>query len=91
MTDIETDIEIGLPNITIPPTIVTDDDWDICCSKSSKEFIKYCSTLIISIIILIFCIFMICLSEIGSDNSIYFSLISSIMTLYIPAPEIGKK
>ena len=65
-----------------------DDDhieWNVCCSKSSKSFIiflKYLTTLLMSITILLFCIFMIATNP-KQDNSIYF-------TLYIPAPTLDK-
>lgn len=63
--------------------------WQICCSKSSKSFIKYMVTVVMSIIVLSFSIFMIA-SNPGNDNSIYFSLLSSIITLYVPAPTLDK-
>lgn len=70
------------------PHINPDDiKWDICCSKSSKAFIKYVVTVIMSIIILTFSIFMIATNP-EKDNSIYFSLVSSILSLYVPAPTL---
>ena len=63
-------------------------EWHTCCSKSSVNFIKYIVTVIMSIIILLFCIIMILGSKEGADNSIYFSLISSILTLYVPSPTL---
>lgn len=79
------------PAIISPPMSPHDADdmveWDICCSKSSKSFIKYLTTVSISIIVLIFCIVMIFKNP-DANNSIYFSLISSIITLYIPAPTL---
>ena len=79
-----------------PPPIETkhpnDDDhieWDICCSKSSKAFIKYVSTVMMSVIVLIFCIVMVALNT-DADNTIYFSLISSIITLYVNPPTIDR-
>jgi len=70
--------------------IVNDDDnkeWRLCCSHSSKSFIKYIVMVIISIIVLLFSIFMI-IDNPEKDNSIYFSLISSILSLYVPAPTL---
>ena len=69
-----------------------DDDkqYKICCSRSSVGFIKFSSTFIISLGILIFSFIMIGLNP-GRDNTIYFSLISAIMTLFIPSPEIHGK
>lgn len=64
-------------------------EWEVCCSHSSKAFIKYLSILIISIIVLIFSIVMVILNS-EKDNSIYFALISSIVSIYIPPPQIDK-
>ena len=69
-----------------------DDDhieWSICCSKSSKSFIKYITTVCMSVIVLIFCIVMI-FSNPDNDNSIYFSLIGSIIGMFMPAPTLDK-
>lgn len=54
-----------------------------CCSKTSKSFLNYISKLVISIIIIIFCVYMVLVSEPGTDNSIYFSILSSITSSYI--------
>ena len=66
-----------------------DVEWQICCSKSSKSFIKYMVTVIMSIIVLCFSIFMIA-SNPENDNSIYFSLLSSILVLYVPPPTLDR-
>ena len=77
-------------SIEIENDIHEDDvQWRICCSHSSKSFIKYVVTVIMSIIVLVFSIYMIATNP-ESDNSIYFSLVSSILTLYIPAPSLDK-
>jgi len=65
-------------------------EWHTCCSHSSKEFIKYIITVSISMIVLIFCLFMISINP-NDDNSIYFSLISSIVSVYIPSPTMKTK
>ena len=62
-------------------------EWQLCCSRSSKSFIKYVTTVMMSVIILIFSIVMI-YGNPTENNSIYFSLISSILTLYVPAPTL---
>ena len=69
-----------------------DDDhieWNVCCSKSSKSFIKYVTTVMMSVIVLIFCIVMI-FSNPDNDNSIYFSLMSSIIGMFMPQPTLDK-
>ena len=65
-------------------------EWDTCCSHSSREFVKYIITVSISMIVLIFCLFMIAVNP-TDDNSIYFSLISGIISIYVPSPQINKK
>jgi len=74
-----------------PPTPQEIDDekiqWNTCCSRSSKSFIKYAMTCTVSLIVLCFSMSMIVANS-DSDNSIYFSLISSIVALYIPSPHL---
>ena len=59
--------------------------WSICCSKSSSKFIKFVMTTFFCFSIMIFSMLMISNNP-EKDNSIYFSLISSILSLYIPSP-----
>lgn len=76
----------------MPDTKIDIDDkeeWTTCCSHSSKSFIKYIITVIMSVIILIFSIIMI-IKNPEANNNIYFSLISSILGLYVPTPKIEK-
>ena len=61
-----------------------------CCSKTSKSFLQYMAKLLISIIIVIFSMYMIMKSDPGTDNSIYFSLISSISSSYITQHHTNK-
>jgi hypothetical protein len=70
--------------------INTDVEYQICCSHSSKEFIKFSSAFIISFSIMIFSFVMIGLNP-TRDNTIYFSLISAIMTLFVNPPSIQEK
>jgi hypothetical protein len=64
-------------------------EWVTCCSKSSKGFVKFVVQLCICAFVLVFSAVMIILNP-EEDNSIYFSLLSSILTLYIPAPSLTK-
>jgi hypothetical protein len=70
----------------IDPTV----EYQICCSHSSKEFIKFSSAFIISFSIMIFSFIMIGLDP-TRDNTIYFSLISAIMTLFVNPPNIHEQ
>ena len=64
------------------------ESYDICCSHSSVGFIKYIAMFSITLAILIFSMIQIATNS-SDNNTIYFSLISSIMTLYIPSPVLG--
>jgi hypothetical protein len=56
--------------------------YNICCSKTSKGFINFISKMFISLVVITFSISMI-YSYPDNDNSIHYSLISSIMAVYI--------
>jgi hypothetical protein len=88
MTDLK-NTSIEMTTDEVKHVHMNDDEitWNTCCSHSSKSFIKYITTVLMSIIVLLFCIYMIA-SNPDNDNSIYFSLLSSILTLYIPAPTL---
>jgi hypothetical protein len=63
------------------------ESWKICCSNSSSQFIKFTITALVCFSVMIFSMFMISNNP-DKDNSIYFSLISSILSLYIPSPAL---
>jgi hypothetical protein len=75
------------------PEIDIDDfiQYKTCCSNSSKAFINYLARLFISCVIISFCVYMIINSDEGEDNSIHYSLISSIMAVYIQPNHDDKK
>lgn len=60
-----------------------------CCSKSSKSFIKFLFTCIILMIVLLFSMFQLILKKDAENTAVYFSLISSIISLFIPPPQIN--
>lgn len=68
----------------------TEKEYKICCSNSSVGFIKFSTQFLISLSVLFFCMSMIILHP-EKDNSIYFSLISGIVSLYIPPPNVTHK
>ena len=74
-------------NAVVPADEDEKIQWSTCCSHSSKAFIKYLTTCSISLIVLIFSMTMI-INDPDRDNSIYFSLISSIISLYITPPSV---
>ena len=58
------------------------ENWKICCSNSSSHFIKFFVTFSICFSVMIFSMIQI-INNPDKDNSIYFSLISSILALYM--------
>lgn len=93
--------------ITLPKSILNnvhntlEDDVDdekkeidkvvsVCCSNSSLFGLKYISRIVISSSILLFSFSQIYLHS-DSDNSIYFSLISSILGYYLSTVDYKKK
>ena len=83
-------IEEDKTNIDIEePKQIIKEEWNTCCSHSSKSFIKYMITVMFCLIVVLFSIYMITDNP-DKDNSIYFSLISSILSLYIPSPTLEK-
>ena len=63
------------------------EEWKICCSKSSSHFIKFFVTFSICFVVLIFSMIQI-INMPNEDNSISFSLISSILALYMDSPKL---
>lgn len=84
MIDVDVDIKTKDPD-----EHDENEEWQLCCSKSSKAFIKYITTVFMSTVVLIFSIIMVALNP-DRDNSIYFSMISSIISLYVNPPQIEK-
>ena len=86
--DAKVDIENKIVEAEARAAALSEDkQYTICCSKSSVGFIKFSSAFIISIGILTFSFIMIGLHP-ERDNTIYFSLISAISTLFINPPNI---
>lgn len=61
----------------------------ICCSESPFFFVKYIVLVLISIILLFFCMAQIIRFP-DSPNTIYFSLISMVVGLFVPSPSSKK-
>jgi len=63
------------------------EQWQICCSKSDPEGLKYIVQLGVGIIVLVFSMIQICVADHDQDVSIYFSLISMIVGVFLPSPK----
>jgi hypothetical protein len=66
------------------------EQWSGCCSKTDSHFLKYLVQVIISLIILIFCIIMIVIKD-GVTCEVYFSIVSAILGIFSPSPSMTKK
>jgi hypothetical protein len=66
------------------------NDWYICCSHSNPETIKCATQVTIALIVLLFSIIQLSVLDNQQDKTIYFSLISTIIGLFIPSPNIKK-
>ena len=65
-------------------------DWKICCSRSSAQFIQFAITAFVCFSVLLFSMIMI-INNPDNDNTIYFSLISSILSLYMTPPNLHEE
>lgn len=69
---------------------IDNPDWKICCSRSSAQFIKFAITASVCFSVLLFSMIMI-INNPNNDNTIYFSLISSILSLYMTPPNLHEE
>lgn len=66
------------------------EEWKSCCGvHSDSHFVKYLAQLAICFTVLIFCVVMVVLNN-GKGCEVYFSLISGIIGLYSPQPQIKR-
>ena len=68
----------GITGVTKTKMENENENWKICCSNSSSHFIKFFVTFSICFSVMIFSMIQI-INNPDKDNSIYFSLISSIL------------
>ena len=65
------------------------NEWEFCCSRSSRDAVKYMTQIGIASSILIFSF--IRLSVTDDDKEIYYSLISFVLGVIFPSPSFAKK
>lgn len=66
----------------------SDEQWTLCCSKSSKQFVMYLTQTVVLMSVLIFAIAMLASAQEGTNRDLYVSLLSSVLGIYLPAPQI---
>jgi hypothetical protein len=63
------------------------EEWDTCCSKSNREFIKYITQVGFGVSVMVFSMIQIA-RDVGG-NEIYFSLLSGTLGLFLPHPQMN--
>ena len=66
-----------------------DEQWSVCCSKSSKEAIVYFSQMGVACSVLLFCFVQ--LASDNTDREIYVSLLSFVLGILFPNPQLNTK
>lgn len=64
--------------------IKEDIEYNTCCSKTKSSFLKFVSQLFVSLVVLVYSLTMV---AIGKNDSVYYSLITLIIGVYIPTPK----
>lgn len=73
--------------ITFEQQIIDKDTtWRSCCLTVDKRALAFFSSLVISLIILLFCIYQLVNKTECEDIQIYISLITMIIGVYLPSP-----
>lgn len=63
------------------------EQWDTCCSKTDRSFIKFVIQVTMGMIVIVFSMLLIGFGN-GTHDTIAFSLISGTMGLFFPHPSI---
>lgn len=64
---------------------VDEDTWKICCSRSSATCVRFSVQVALSFIVIIFCFYQIATTP-GQSHEIHYSILSSILSIYMPSP-----
>ena len=62
--------------------------WQLCCSRSSPQAIKFVSQMTAASVILIFSLFQLATKE--EDREIYISMCSMVIGILFPSPHLGE-
>ena len=73
-----------------PSEIITDDNtkWDSLCFRLNKGFVKFLAQFAVSVLVLSICSYKILNIDEKEDKSLYVSLITLILGVYLPQPNI---
>lgn len=62
--------------------------WAICCSKSDREAVKYIIQMSLCLLLMVFCFVKLMVSD--EDKEVYIGLLSFIIGVILPSPELKK-
>jgi hypothetical protein len=83
--------KIDVDKNELPPEPKDEDDtivWRSGCFDLNKGFVKFASSFIIALILLSFSIYSLVTIEKGEDKSLYVSLITLLLGVYLPNPTL---
>ena len=86
---IESKLEVD-NKISLPESKDEDDAivWRSGCFQLNKGFVKFASSFLVALLLLAFSIYSLITIEKGEDKSLYISLITLILGVYLPAPQL---
>ena len=86
---IESKLEVD-NKISLPESKDEDDAivWRSGCFQLNKGFVKFASSFLVALLLLTFSIYSLVTIEKGEDKSLYISLITLILGVYLPAPQL---
>lgn len=62
-----------------------DEQWKICCSRSSSTCIRFSVQVALSFCVIFFCFYQIAMTP-GESHEIHYSILSSVLSVYMPSP-----
>lgn len=65
------------------------DLWRSCCLEMDSSAVLFFSQLFISLIVVIFCIYMLVMSKTCEADSLYSGILSLILGSYLPTPSMS--
>ena len=84
--------KIDVAKNELPPESKDEDDnvvWRSGCFHLNKGFVKFASSFLVALLLLAFSIYSLVTIEKGEDQSLYISLITLILGVYLPAPNLN--
>jgi len=72
--------------MTSPPATA---EWHLCCSNTSPDALRFIIMCVISLAVLSFCLYELAAKPESNDRAIYWSMLSTIVSIWVPSPSLG--